>query len=144
MKRLITSGVIVTVLGLLIALGPRFLFKVCAIGEDGVSHCHWSAQAELGVGFLIAGLGACILVFTDQKTHLGLLIGAFLAGIIALAIPNALIGGCHMMEMACRRIAFPALTVESVILLIFTAAVVIINEIKHSSTPRPPSYIPPA
>ena len=130
MKKTITSGIIVIALGLLIALGPRFLFKVCAIGEDGVSHCHWSAQAELGVGFLIAGLGACMLVFTDQKTHLGLLIGAFLAGIIALAIPYALIGGCGMMSMACRKVAFPALTVESVILLIFTTVIVAINEIK--------------
>ena len=132
MKKIIAGSIIVTALGLLIALGPRFLFKVCAIGEDGVSHCHWSAQAELGVGFLIAGLGICMLVFTDPKTHLGLLIGTFLAGIIALAIPNVLIGGCHMMDMDCRRVAFPALTIESAILLIFAAAIVIINEIKKA------------
>ena len=84
------------------------------------------------LGFLIAALGACMIVFTDQKTRLGFSIGIFLAGIIALFIPHALIGGCGMMSMACRKIAFPALTAESVILLIFSAVIVVINEIKKA------------
>ena len=119
-------------LGLLIALGPQFLFKVCAHEENSFPLCHWPAQAEIGIGFLIAALGACMIVFTDQKTRLGLSIGIFLAGIIALFIPHALIGGCGMMSVACRKVAFPALTAESVILLIFSAVMVVINEIKKA------------
>jgi len=116
MKKSIIIGSIVILLGLLIALGPQFLFKVCDHGETGYSHCHWSAQAEIGMGFLIVVLGACMFVFTDRKTHLGLFIGILLASIIALAVPHFLIGGCGMMTMRCRRIAFPALTVESKII----------------------------
>jgi len=141
MKKIIICGSIIIVLGLLIALGPQFLFKVCAHKEDSYPHCHWSAQAEIGIGLLIAALGACIIVFTDRKTHLGLLIGAFLASIIALAIPNMLIGGCGMMSMQCRKIAFPALAVESVVLLIFSAIMITVIALKLSSNANYPVII---
>jgi len=124
MKKTIILGSVVILLGLLTALGPQFLFKVCDHGESGFPHCHWSAQAEIGIGLLIAALGACMIVFTDRKTHLGLLIGIFLASMIALAVPNFLIGGCGMMTMKCRRVAFPALTAESVVLLVFSAIMI--------------------
>jgi peptidoglycan/LPS O-acetylase OafA/YrhL len=121
MKKAIIFGSIVIGFGLLIALGPKFLFKVCGHGEDSFPHCHWSAQAEIGMGLLIVALGACMIVFTDPKTHFGLATGTFLASIIALAIPNFLIGGCGSMAMKCRTVAFPALTAESVVLLVFSA-----------------------
>jgi hypothetical protein len=148
MKRSIIFGSVVIVLGLLISLGPQFLFKVCdltmasttededccAISEEAdccsptassFPICHWSAQAEIGVGFLIVALGICLIVFTDPKTQLGLFIGIFLAGIIALFIPHTLIGGCSSMAMACRRVGFPAITVESIVLLVFPAVVTV-------------------
>jgi hypothetical protein len=121
MKKSTIIGAVVITFGLFIALGPQFLFKVCGHGENGYPHCHWSAQAEIGMGFLIVALGVCMIVFTDQKTRLGLLVGIFFAGIIVLSIPNMLIGGCGMMSMQCRKVAFPALTAESVALLVFSA-----------------------
>jgi hypothetical protein len=151
MKKAIITGSAAIILGLLIALGPQFLFKVCgptmasnaggeladccAVPEESgccapavssVPVCHWSACAEIGMGLLIAALGTCMIVFTDPKTQLGLLIGVFMASLVALAIPHILIGGCGSMAMACRKVAFPALTVESVILLIFSAIMVVI------------------
>jgi hypothetical protein len=125
-KKAIISGATVIVLGLLIALGPQFLFKVCGHGEGGFPHCHWSAQAEIGVGLLIVALGACMIVFPDPKTHLGLIIGVLMASIIAFAIPNFLIGGCGSLAMKCRKVAFPALTAESIVLLVFSAIMVTI------------------
>ena len=155
MKKVIISGVIVIMLGLLIALGPQFLFKTCdpnmsssanADADDCCAEpaqnnccgpaasslpiCYWSARAEIGIGFLIAALGACMFVFTDPKTHLGLLIGILLASIITLAVPHFLIGGCGMMTMRCRRVAFPAITIESAILLIFTAVMITVIAIR--------------
>jgi len=130
MKKAIVIGTVVSILGLLIALGPQFLFKVCGHGESGYPHCHWSAQAEIGMGLLIVALGVCMIMFTDAKTHLGLLIGIFLASIIALAVPHTLIGGCGMMSMQCRKVAFPALTIESVVLLVFSAVIITVIAIK--------------
>jgi hypothetical protein len=131
MKKSIIIGTVVITLGLLIALGPQFLFKVCVHGESGYPHCHWSAQAEIGMGLLIVALGICMIVFTDSKTQMGLTIGIFLASITALFIPHALIGGCGSMAMACRRVGFPAITIESIMLLVFSTVVAVYSEMKN-------------
>ena len=118
MKNRIIAGTAASALGLLIALGPQFLFKVCPITAGMIMKCHWSAQAEIGVGFLIAVLGLALVFFANPKTRLGLGIGIFLSALLALLIPHSLIGGCPMHSMACRKIAFPSITVVSVLLLI--------------------------
>jgi len=115
-KRII--GIIFTALGLLLALGPQFLFKVCQPMEDIYMKCYWSARAEIGVGAVIVALGIALIVFVCSKIRLGLVIGILLSGINALLIPYVLIGGCTHHTMPCRKIAFPAITVISIILLI--------------------------
>jgi hypothetical protein len=136
MKKQIFGGAVVIILGLLIATGPQFLFKVCAHEEGSFPRCHWSAQAEIGIGLLIAALGICIIVFADTKIHLGLFIGIFLSAIIALFIPHTLIGGCGMMSMRCRRVAFPFITLFSIMLLIYSAiSAVFLNQAKGSNAP---------
>ena len=93
--------------------------------------CHWTAQAELALGFLIAALGLCMIVFNDIRTKLGFIISVFFSGIIVLFIPHGLIGGCGMMTMACRKAAFPAITILGVVLLVVSAvyAVYIIKKV---------------
>ncbi|MCL2762269.1 MAG: DUF4418 family protein [Treponema sp.] len=142
MKKIVIIGSVVIMFGMFIALGPQFLFKVCSpvvmvtevltadCGDDGSSSCccsgtalsypicHWTAQAEIGIGFLIAALGICLLVFSDLKTQQGLTIGVFLSSIIAISIPHILIGGCDTMIMACRKITFPILSLICIIILI--------------------------
>jgi hypothetical protein len=121
MKNRIIGGGAAIVLGLLIVLGPQFLFKVCPPTEGGgFMKCHWSAQAEIGVGALIAALGLVSLFFASPKTRLGLVIGIFLSGTLVLLIPHILIGGCAMDSMPCRKVAFPAITVIGILLLIGT------------------------
>jgi hypothetical protein len=117
----IVSGSAALVLGLLIALGPQFLFQVCPVMGDMIMKCHWSARAEIGVGALIAALGIALIFFANPKTRLGLTIGLFLSGVLALLIPHVLIGGCPAHSMACRKITFPAITVISILLLIGSA-----------------------
>lgn len=121
----IISGTSACVFGLLIALGPQFLFKGCAVHHDSVSVCFWALRAEICTGIIIAALGICFIIFSDLKTHTGLLAGVFLTGIVALFIPHMLIGGCSGAEMACRRVAFPVLTVLCVLVLIGAVADII-------------------
>jgi hypothetical protein len=130
MKKNIILSAIVIASGLLIGLGPHFLFKVCEAGCCG-NLCNISAYAETGVGLFVLALGICLMVYPDPQTQLGLLIGIISAGIVALAIPHALIGGCGGMTMDCRRVAFPALTIESVVLLVVAAIMVAIIVMKR-------------
>jgi len=115
-KRII--GIIFTALGLLIALGPQFLFKVCEPMGDMIMKCHWSARAEIGVGAVIAIFGIALIIFTCKGIRLGFVVGILLSGIHALLIPYALIGGCPMHTMPCRKIAFPAITVISILVIV--------------------------
>jgi hypothetical protein len=115
MKIRIASGAAAVVLGLLIALGPQFLFKVCEPMHDNFMKCHWTAQAEIGIGALIAALGIALIIFASPKVHIGLAIGVVLAAVVALLFPHVLIGGCSMETMQCRKIAFPAITIISII-----------------------------
>ena len=118
MKNRIILGSGVVAFGLLIALGPQFLFKVCPVVGDMIMKCYWSAQAEIGIGALIAVLGIALVIFSNPQTRLGLTIGVFLSGVLALLIPHSLIGGCPGHLMPCRKITFPALTVIAILLLI--------------------------
>jgi len=118
LKIRIIGGAAAIVLGLLIALGPQLLFKVCEPMGKNFMKCHWSAQAEIGIGAVIAALGVALTLFAAYKTRLGLTIGILLSGILALLIPHVLIGGCAMESMPCRKIAFPAITVISILVLI--------------------------
>lgn len=130
MKKSLIVGSVVIVMGLLIALGPQFMFKACPVHNGAFPRCHWPARAEIGMGMLIAALGICLIVFTDPKTWIGLLIAILLISIMAIGIPHALIGGCSDQTMACRKVAFPALTIEGVILLVYSALMVVCIEKK--------------
>jgi len=145
-------GVIIIIIGLFISLGPQFLFKSCKPGmstsanstvddecctETEVSSCcsvdlsnipicYWTVRAEVGIGFLIISLGACLIIFSNIKIQFGLLIGTFFSGIIALFMPLTLIGGCSSIDMLCHKVAFPALIIESIILIIFSSIILTI------------------
>ncbi|MDR2137366.1 MAG: DUF4418 family protein [Synergistaceae bacterium] len=137
MKNRVISGVAAIVLGLAIAWGPQCVFKVCEptkglvmkgdfIKEDSIKEgfmtCHWTAQAEIGVGMFIALLGLFLLCCPVKDVRLGVTVGIFGAGVLSLLFPHVLIGGCRMETMACRTVAFPTLSVLGVLTLAGSAA----------------------
>ena len=130
-KSKIIFGAVVAALGLLISLGPQFLFHICGHGESNFPQCYWSGQAEIAVGFIIVALGICMIIVKDPKTILGLAIGVFLASLVALFIPHSLIGGCSSPNMKCQKIGFPALTAESIVSILFSIFIVVFLDKKY-------------
>jgi hypothetical protein len=120
MKNRVVSGAAALIAGGLIAWGPQFLFRICGhIPDAPFMRCHWSGQAEIGVGTLIAALGALLLISKKTDFKIAYSFAVILSALLALFIPNVLIGGCSHPEMACRTTAFPALTVISLLLILF-------------------------
>jgi len=132
MKKTILFGAIIIALGLLISLGPQYLFKTCPPHGSTYPLCHWTAMAELGMGMLITAFGLCFIIFPDPKTQIGLTLGIFFTSIMVIGLPHALIGGCKDQTMQCHKVAFPVLTVIGIILLLFSIFIIVLNEIKSS------------
>jgi hypothetical protein len=122
MIKRIFAGVIFIILGLLAALGPQTLFSVCGAHEGKFMKCHWTAQAELGIGLVIAILGLLLILFDSRQLRIGISIGILLNGILVLLLPNALIGVCGSQQMKCRSLTQPALNILGV--LVALAAVI--------------------
>ena len=96
----------------------------CESGDCGGAPmvCHWTAQAELGAGGLIAVLGALLLLSGKEQVRLGLALAGIPAGLLAILIPNVLVGVCASPHAACHSLTLPALTVLGVLFTALAAA----------------------
>lgn len=128
MKNRLLSGIAVAALGLLISLVPVCIFPPCsklietAAGGTTPMKCFWSGQAEIGVGLLILCGGVLLAVFRSPLIRIGIGMMTALCGLLALAIPTLLIGGCKMSGMACRMTTFPSLIVLSILTVAICSA----------------------
>lgn len=110
----VISGIGYTILGVLIAVGPQTIFPVCEAMGDGFMKCHWTAQAEIGCGAVIAVLGIFLLFLSSESVRAGIQ-GAILVQFLpVLLIPNVLIGVCGGNHMICHSLTRPVLNVLAV------------------------------
>lgn len=100
--------IIIALLGLGIAFAPQTLVPVCPIHDGHVMKCHWSAQAELGVGIVIFLHGFILLIIRKFGRAEGGF-SVFTLALLSLAIPKFLIGGCNNPDMMCQARTFPVL-----------------------------------
>jgi hypothetical protein len=118
--RRIAVGIVFIVLGAVIALGPQYFFKICeqGHGHGGVTNCRWSAQAEIGVGAVIALLGVTYVLTKGIRALAALSLALTFNGLLAFAIPNFLVGMCENDHMRCRLVTLPALNILSAVIVI--------------------------
>ena len=115
MKNKYVVGALLLVLGLLIAFGPQMLFPVCEFNPEKAMKCHWMAQAELGVGLVIAVIGVLQMVMGHAKVRQGLSMAAALLGVLVPLLPLKLIGVCMNVHMRCVTLTRPALIMLGVL-----------------------------
>ncbi|MDF3001490.1 MAG: hypothetical protein K0Q48_1609 [Bacillota bacterium] len=118
MKNRIVTGLFFLATGLLISLGPTYLFKVCETMGDDFMKCHWTARAEIGIGLLLAVFGVISIAVSSVHIRLGLHMGAGLTAILAASLPTVLIGVCAMPGMNCHAIAAPSILVISLLVIV--------------------------
>ena len=80
--------------------------------------CHWSAQAEIGVGIPLFAVGIMIAASRRKNLRVGASILGILLGAVALAIPNGLIGTCSMAAHFCNPAMKPAVNAMGSITII--------------------------
>lgn len=120
MRNRIFTFIILGLSGLLYIIGPHRIFKVCA-SKEMVMTCHWSVQAEAGIGILLLLSGILYLTAGSKEVRLFLSIQTIGSYLIGILIPAWLIGGCKSKEMACQSLTFPSLYLISILGILYTA-----------------------
>lgn len=117
-KNRFIPGILFTILGLLIAIGPHTLFSVCEAMEGKFMKCHWTAQAESGIGAAIVLAGFLSFFFVKEELRIGIYLATSIQAIVVILIPSTLIGVCGGEHMRCHALTLPALNILGVITLI--------------------------
>lgn len=129
MKRDRIIGIIYCILGLLIALGPKVLFPVCAgLKDDGTPmKCFYTSQVTIGLGMGIIMFGLMIMLLKEKSGKLVSSIGVLFLTMMTYLVPNALIGVCKTETMACRMLTLPALNIISLVSLIVSTIHIVLT-----------------
>ncbi|MGD0817621.1 MAG: DUF4418 family protein [Methanomassiliicoccales archaeon] len=101
-------GVVLIILGILIAVGPWTIFPVCNNGDSTMA-CHYTAEAEIIVGSLVALLGLVLIIVNSAEAKIVVGIIGIASGIWTILVPTVLIGVCASDMMNCVKESKPAL-----------------------------------
>lgn len=115
MKNRISISILFILSGLLVVLIPTVLFPVCS-AEKMKMACFFTKKAEIGLGVVIAAIGALYFFFKNEGVRLGLSLTQILLSALILLYPTKLIGICKSTDMACRVKTLPALIVVTVLI----------------------------
>lgn len=122
-KTISILDIVQTVVSLCFLLGILFVFGPCGPKEDGGwMTCHWAGRAVTGVAALLLVLALVRLPVKDSRIKLGLDIAVLPAALLAALIPGRLISLCMMADMRCRSVMQPAVTVFAILLIVLSAA----------------------
>lgn len=132
MKKGYISGILFIIIGLLIAIGPFTIFRVCDPHEsDMIMKCYRTARAELGLGIVIAVLGAVFGIQKTSRAQTAVSISIILNGLLAYLIPNVLIGVCDGIHMHCHAVARPSLSILSAAAVIIAVLNILYSDRKR-------------
>ncbi len=126
---------ILIIAALVVAIVPQFTDCLSqgrtlqlANGNTTPMKCHWTAQAMIALGTLLAGVGV-LLAFSkrrESQRHLGLLAG--LSGVVVVLVPTVIIGVCANNAMLCNSLMQPILILSGVITAALGMGVAVVSQ----------------
>jgi hypothetical protein len=127
-------GIVVVVLGFLVAIVPHYVFPVCQYfglhielgpGIYLPMPCWYTAMAEVGVGAVVVTLGLMFFFSIRNETRraLGFVLAAL--GIVVALLPVYLIPVCPEVWHPCHIATLPALVLLGCALVIVAVATVV-------------------
>ena len=117
MTRTKITGIIIAVLGLLTALIPNFIFKVCPTMEK-VMKCHWTGRVETALGVTVIVLGVVIAISGQKAFAAAASLASAINGVLVVLIPTVIIGVCGSAELNCNAGTKPALIIAGALTVI--------------------------
>jgi hypothetical protein len=124
------AGVVVTILGVLVAITPRYIFPVCEYfgvrmqemnGTSEPMGCYYTARASLILGLVIVVVGIALFLATQPQTRSLLAMVLAGASVLVILTPTVFFPICHNPDMHCNKGSKPMLIVLGIASLITAA-----------------------
>lgn len=115
-------GAVILALSAFLTAGSAWIFPACGPKSDGSwMRCHWSQQAVIGIGIVLVILSIAYLILSQRSVKAVLSLAIVPVGLLAIAVPQGLIGLCGMPGMQCRAVFQPAVTIISIVIVLLAA-----------------------
>ena len=121
------TGIVIALLGLLTALIPTVIFKVCAAMDGKFMKCHWTSQVEVALGIAVLVLGLLIVLSKENAAASAYAVASAVNGVLVILIPTVVIGVCGSADMPCHSGTKPALIIAGALI----AAAGLINAVSY-------------
>lgn len=126
------TGIVIALLGLLTALIPTVIFKVCAAMDGKFMKCHWTSQVEVALGITVLVLGLLIVLAKENAASSAYAVASAINGVLVILIPTAVIGVCGSADMPCNSGTKPALIIAGALIIV----VALINTISYLASKK--------
>lgn len=121
------TGIVIALLGLLTALIPTVIFKVCAAMDGKFMKCHWTSQVDVALGIAVLVLGLLIVLAKENAASSAYAVASAINGVLVILIPTVVIGVCGSADMPCHSGTKPALIIAGSLIVV----VALINTISY-------------
>ena len=126
------TGIVIALLGLLTALIPTVIFKVCAAMDGKFMKCHWTSQVEVALGIAVLVLGLLIVLAKENAASSAYAAASAINGVLVILIPTVVIGVCGSADMPCNSGTKPALIIAGALIIV----VALINTISYLASKK--------
>lgn len=110
---------ILILLSLLLAVGTATIFQTCGPMEDGkYMTCHWAGLVVVAIGVVLTVQGIVRLFTFELNARRGISIASLTTAVLAIAVPDKLVGICGMNSMQCQLVTKPVVTVISILIIV--------------------------
>ena len=113
------SAIVLSILGLLIAVGPYTIYPICGDAMDGP--CHATGYAEAFIGISIAVLSAASLFVESHRSREFLGLAVLALSVLSVLVVTVIIGTCDSDMMACNRTGRPGMIASGAVAAVVSA-----------------------